>query len=173
MNRQNLLWVFVYGTLKQGQPNFGSYCAGAVSITPAAVRGRLHEIPSGVPLFRRGTPILEVPGSDILAQGGPITPKHCALPQDLEPAPPAPPAPLSPGDWPLIQGELMAFADPVPRLAALDELEGFDPAGESIYQRVVLPLARPAGRRAWAYVLPPDQGGEGLTPLTGLSDWRM
>ena len=56
------LILFVYGTLKRGFWNHEADCADAISIREATVRGRLYELPSGIP-------VLEVHEMDILAHG--------------------------------------------------------------------------------------------------------
>ena len=43
--------LFVYGTLKRGQPAHRRYCGDAVFITSGAVRGRLHRHPDGYPVL--------------------------------------------------------------------------------------------------------------------------
>jgi hypothetical protein len=42
------------------------------------------------------------------------------------------------GDWGLIEGELMTFPDPLRDLPPIDRLEGFRPAGHSLYRRVLV-----------------------------------
>jgi gamma-glutamylcyclotransferase (GGCT)/AIG2-like uncharacterized protein YtfP len=42
------------------------------------------------------------------------------------------------GDWGRVYGELLTFNDPESRLPAIDRLEGFDPNGRSMYQRVLV-----------------------------------
>jgi hypothetical protein len=56
------LRLFVYGTLKQGYWNHERFCRGVLSVEEAVVRGRLYELPSGIP-------VLEVPEADVLAHG--------------------------------------------------------------------------------------------------------
>ena len=56
------LRLFVYGTLKQGYWNHERFCRGVLSVEEAVVRGRLYELPSGIP-------VLEVPEADVLAYG--------------------------------------------------------------------------------------------------------
>jgi len=59
---QQLLRLFVYGTLKKGFWNFDRFCTRAISIEPATTWGRLYHLPTGFPA-------LEVPESNILATG--------------------------------------------------------------------------------------------------------
>ncbi|MCX6345127.1 MAG: gamma-glutamylcyclotransferase, partial [Armatimonadetes bacterium] len=54
--------IVVYGSLKRGFWNHEIYCSEAVSIERATVRGRLYELPSGIP-------VLEVLEQDIIAHG--------------------------------------------------------------------------------------------------------
>ena len=42
------------------------------------------------------------------------------------------------GDWDLIEGGLMTFADPGRDLPPIDGLEGFRPAGHCLYRRVLV-----------------------------------
>jgi hypothetical protein len=42
------------------------------------------------------------------------------------------------GDWDLIHGEVMTFANPSFDLPPIDQLEGFNPNGHSIYRRVLV-----------------------------------
>ena len=58
-NTTNLLWLFVYGTLKRGYWNHKDFCEGVLSVEEAVVRRCFYEFPSGIP-------ILEVPEEDIL-----------------------------------------------------------------------------------------------------------
>lgn len=57
------------------------------------------------------------------------------------------------GDWDLIHhGELVTFTDPQRDLRPIDQLEGFQPGGYSMYQRVmvaVLVTRKPCA--AWIY----------------------
>ena len=61
-NTTGLLRLFVYGTLKRGCWNHERFCRGVLSVEEAVVRGRLYELPSGIP-------VLEVPEADVLAHG--------------------------------------------------------------------------------------------------------
>ncbi len=42
------------------------------------------------------------------------------------------------GDWDLVHGEMMTFAHPAFDLHPIDRLEGFNPNGQSMYQRVLV-----------------------------------
>jgi len=57
-----VLRLFVYGTLKRGYWNHDGFCRGVLDVQEAVVRGRLYEMPSGIP-------VLQVPEEDILAHG--------------------------------------------------------------------------------------------------------
>lgn len=55
----NLLKVFVYGTLKPGEYNYGRYCAGkVVAAQPASAYGRLFALPVGYPAMTAGEEII-------------------------------------------------------------------------------------------------------------------
>ena len=45
------------------------------------------------------------------------------------------------GDWDLVYGELMTFANPAFDLPPIDRLEGFNPNGQSMYQRVLVAVS--------------------------------
>lgn len=122
--------IFVYGTLKRGYRYHQQYCAHAESIAPAAIWGRLY-------LLAAGYPALIVPESQILASGSAdILADAKALEQhrQLDFKHPG-------GDWDLIEGEIVTFADPLRDLPPIEKLEGFRPGRFSEYQRVMV-LAR-------------------------------
>jgi len=133
--------LFVYGTLKRGQANHARFCANATDIVPAVTWGRLYALDLGFPA-------LEVPPALILAHGT-DDPLADAAAQGRRPEigferPD--------GDWDLVAGELMTFADPVRDLPAIDRLEGFRPGGYCLYRRVLVPIQ--CGSRtvpAWSY----------------------
>ncbi|MEO0408712.1 MAG: gamma-glutamylcyclotransferase [Cyanobacteria bacterium P01_A01_bin.135] len=50
-----LISVFVYGTLKPGGVNYPRYCAGALSQQPAIARGHLYDLPAGYPAMTAPT----------------------------------------------------------------------------------------------------------------------
>ena len=145
-----LLRLFVYGTLKRGCRNHRSFCRGVVETREASVRGRLYQGPE--------YPILEVPEDDILAQGTthPLAdaatqarlsdPVRAELQQFPESA--------TGDDWGAVYGELLTFDDPETRLPSIDRLEGFQPAGRSLYRRVLVPATTDGTRRlAWVYTV--------------------
>lgn len=149
---RTLLQVFVYGTLKRGCENHDLFCAGALCIVPATVRGRLFAHPAVFPM-------LTVPRQTVLAVGT-TDPLHDAGTQaafrgrplqsatEIEAS-----ADLGP-HWRRIRGELITFDDPAIRLPALDELEDFHPGQPSLYLRVLV-AAQTSQRSftpAWAYV---------------------
>jgi len=123
--------VFVYGTLKRGQPNHDRFCAHAIDIQPATVVGRLYHL-------RAGFPALEIPEEAILAVGTPDpladarTQAHWqARLRDGIPPPPTTadvswPDHLVPPDdtWQRVHGELITFPDATRDLPPLDRLEG-------------------------------------------------
>ncbi len=60
-----------------------------------------------------------------------------------------------------VHGELFSFDDPEERLPAFDDLEGFRPGEESLYERVLIPatVARTGTTvLAWAYVVDSTSG---------------
>ena len=149
-NTSNVLRLFVYGTLKRGCRNYHAFCRGFVEIREASVRGRLYQGP--------GYPILEVPEEDILAQGtthpladaatqarlsDQVQPEHRQFSEGAT------------GDaWGAVYGELLTFDDPETRLPSIDRLEGFQPAGRSLYRRVLVPATTDGTRRlAWVYTV--------------------
>jgi hypothetical protein len=79
---------------------------------------------------------LEVPESSVLAIGtaDPLadtrTQNTIELPENAMTRPE--------GDWDLVHGELMTFANPGFDLPPIDRLEAFDPNGRSMYQRVLV-----------------------------------
>ena len=123
------LRLFVYGTLKRGFWNHDRFCSQAVSIEPATTWGRLYHLPAGFPA-------LEVPETCILAHGtaDPITDARTQnsieLPDNAMTRPE--------GNWDLVHGEMMTFANPDFDLPPIDRLEGFNPNGQSMYQRVLV-----------------------------------
>lgn len=128
-NNDNHLRLFVYGTLKKGFWNFDRFCTRAVSIEPATTWGRLYHLPAGFPA-------LEVPEDSILATGttDPLTDARTQntikLPENSMTQPE--------GDWDLVHGELMTFANPGFDLPPIDRLEAFDPNGRCVYTRVLV-----------------------------------
>jgi gamma-glutamylcyclotransferase (GGCT)/AIG2-like uncharacterized protein YtfP len=133
--------MFFYGTLKRGHANHDLYCRGYLRAEEATVRGRLYDLPSGYPA-------LVVPEEDVRAIG------------TADPTGDASEQQLAHGkvyrlDGILVSGELLTFDDPEERLPVLDRLEGFDPAGPSLYRRVLIPAETSGGNGvlAWAYVI--------------------
>lgn len=45
------------------------------------------------------------------------------------------------GDWDLVHGELMTFANPGFDLPPIDRLEAFNPEGRSMYKRVLVAVS--------------------------------
>lgn len=170
-NRTGLLRLFVYGTLKRGCWNHERFCRGVLSVEEAVVRGRLYELPSGIP-------VLEVPEADVLAHGtaDPLadvaTQARLAAEFAARAAHPELGENDAPGGrWGPVCGELLTFDDPETRLPAIDHLEGFLPGGPSLYRRVLV-LASTRGRRVlvWLYV----EGAGMRRPARRLADgvWR-
>ena len=150
-NTPGLLRVLVYGTLKRGMWNHERFCAGAVSIEEAVVRGRLYEMDCGLP-------VLQVPEADILAHG---TADPCAdvaaqarFDAELAQHPGLRAKGRTRRGWGLVRGELMTFDDPEERLPRLDHLEGYRPGSPSLYKRVLIWAHTESNRHlAWAYVV--------------------
>lgn len=158
---KDILRLFVYGTLKRGYLNHEQYCSGAISIEPATASGRLYELVSGIP-------VLDVPEWDILATGTDDLERDLLVQHTVA----IPDEPIDcDSSWLGIAGELMTFADPVPRLQAVDALEGFSPGFRSLYRRVLIPASRQDGSilPAWCYVL--GETGIPLRPLK-VCQWR-
>ncbi len=94
--------VLVYGTLKRGQWNHDRFCRHALDIRPATTVGRLYDLPAGFPA-------LEIPEETILANGtdDPVVDAEtqasfAALDLAILEAD---------GDWDVVHGELITFAD--------------------------------------------------------------
>ena len=47
--RNDAIHLFVYGTLKRGEPNFERYVPDALTIEEAEIPGRLYHLPAGYP----------------------------------------------------------------------------------------------------------------------------
>lgn len=142
-NNDNHLRLFVYGTLKKGFWNHDRFCTRAISIDPATTWGRLYHLPAGFPA-------LEVPDCSILATGtaDPLadtrTQNAIELPEKAMNRPE--------GDWDLVHGELMTFANPVFDLPPIDRLEAFDPNGRCVYTRVLVAVeTNDLIRPVWLY----------------------
>jgi gamma-glutamylcyclotransferase (GGCT)/AIG2-like uncharacterized protein YtfP len=143
--------LFVYGTLKRGQRNHARFLSGVRQIEPAAVVGRLYQLPVGYPM-------LAVPPESILAIGTADYPADEQLelrlcetaPQRLEAASPSQSDAAT--QWCIVQGEVITFDDPAARLPKLDRLEQFVPGGESFYDRVLIRPLAPLSGVLWTYV---------------------
>jgi hypothetical protein len=97
----------------------------------------------------QGYPVLVVPEEAILARG-----TADAVADACRQGTVAAKAEQDDPTWSDVPGELLTFDDPQKRLPRIDRLEGFHPGGESLYQRVLLPIRCANGLRAaaWAYV---------------------
>jgi len=138
-NTAGILRLFVYGTLKRGCWNHDRFCRGVLDVQEAVVRGRLYEMPSGIPVLR----ILE---ADILARGtaDPLADvvEQARFAEDLASILDPVPENATAGDLVPVYGELLTFDDPESRLPAIDRLEGFHPGGPSLYRRVLVPVCK-------------------------------
>jgi len=138
---ENLFRLFVYGTLKRGYWNHERFCRSAVSIEEATVRGRLYEMPSGIPVLRVSEESMFALGTeDPLADAA--TQDHFDLPHDTQTL----------GEWLMIRGELLTLSDPSRDLPPIDRLEGYRPGRFSLYRRVLVPATTSGGIvAAWTY----------------------
>lgn len=153
---QEFFHLFVYGTLKKGERNHDKYCTGVGRIVEARIRGRLYAKPSG-------TPILDIPAVDELAEGCADRIGDIVLQPEMnrrlaerefsweyDPAD---------GEWDEITGELMEIPAREESLYGLDWLEDFLPPDNIVYRRVmarVFPVdssGKPVA--AWVYVQKP------------------
>lgn len=140
-----LFRLFVYGTLKRGYWNHERFCRDAVSIEEATVRGRLYAPPSGIPM-------LEVPDEDVVAMGSPDPVADARRQASTT----IPGMGVCETGWGSIRGEIVTFANPTACVPRIDRLEGFTPAGRSLYVRVLIPARDPVGTLVpvWCYVAP-------------------
>jgi len=120
-NTTGILRLFVYGTLKRGYWNHDRFCRGVLDVQEAVVRGRLCEMPSGIP-------VLQVPEEDIIAHGtaDPLADvaTQARFAEDLASILEPVPENATAGDCGPVYGELLTFDDPETRLPAIDRLEG-------------------------------------------------
>ncbi len=145
--------LFVYGTLKRGCDNHDRYCAAASAVVEAAVWGRLYGLEAGYPA-------LEMPRELILARGS-ADPAADARTQHgavgLTWTRPA-------GDWDLVHGEAVTFADARRGLPPIDELEDFRPDGSGLYDRVLVPArCGDVAVAVWTYVMAPPAGAQRIS----------
>ena len=137
-----LFRLFVYGTLKRGYWNHETYCGSAVSVEEATVRGRLHGLPSGIP-------VLEVPDEDILAVGTDDPVADARMQESII----VPDASHDQPGWHTIHGEIITFSNPGLCVPPIDRLESFRPNRFSLYVRVLLAVAVSSGLVAsWCYI---------------------
>ena len=157
-----LLRLFVYGTLKRGYWNHETYCGSAISIEVATVRGRLYELPSGIP-------VLEVPDQDIITHGSVDILGDLALQRRLG-GDHAGYLEWNGGELQQIEGELITLPTPAVTLPPIDRLEGFNPSGICLYRRVLVPakLSDDCFTTAWCYV--ESRGLQDAKP-TGRASW--
>ena len=113
----------------RGAGHITGYTLRNNEIEAATTWGRLYQLPAGFPA-------LEVPESSVLATGttDPLadtrTQNTIELPENAMTQPE--------GDWDLVHGELMTFANPNFDLPPIDRLEAFDPNGRCVYTRVLV-----------------------------------
>jgi gamma-glutamylcyclotransferase (GGCT)/AIG2-like uncharacterized protein YtfP len=143
------LLMFFYGTLKRGGRNCIRYCDGALLVEEGTVSGDLYDLPS------LGYPALVVPEESVYAFG---TDK---LASDAEAQRRLGLGHITSLEGPRVFGEVFVFDDPWLRLAAIDRLEGFDPAAVSThYRRVLIPVETgdDSCLLAWAYAVEESSG---------------
>ena len=145
------LRIFAYGTLKRGFANHASYCAGALRICRARLRGRLFKLSPYVP-------VLSVPDKSILVYGTSSPAADIEVQEKfgafLKAKGTVGSESPDGADWGNVRGELLVFADPETRLPLLDGLEEFRPGRPSTYKRALVPITLSGGFRtsAWTYI---------------------
>lgn len=147
--------LFAYGTLQRGGRYHARYAAGYRSCVAASIWGRMYELSLGYPM-------LVVPDAAVIARGTKPEAHEWQHHGVSEEAPSSGLLQRPQGDWQCIRGELFEFDDPQQRLAKLDELEGFQIPGPSLYDRVLLWVAVDAAPCvAWTYVAPQGRVPDG------------
>lgn len=145
--------LFVYGTLKRGYWNHGRFCRDAISIEEATVRGRLYELPSGIPMIK-------VPDEDVMAlgSGDPVADAKSQASTTT------PGRGVCVAGWGSVRGEIITFTNSATCIPRIDRLEGFTPAGPSMYVRVLIPARDPMGTLVpvWCYVAPDYMLGDAV-----------
>lgn len=139
--------LFVYGTLKRGLMYHDAFCRDLIAATPARSFGCLYDTPYGYPMMTLPPRFQWVQGSADRNRDLALT-AHFGQP-GLKP----------PGPENEVFGELFVLPRCAATLAALDDLEDFDPPKASLYQRVMAPVwpegeARPTP--AWMYIVAPS-----------------
>lgn len=143
--RSPALPLFVYGSLRRGQPAHRRYCGAVRWVQAAGLWGRLYLLPTGYPA-------LEIPPRAVLgtATGDPQRDAERARALEI-----APQIRRPPGDWQWICGELLLLPDPGRALPAIDRYEDFDPRRPGPYRRVLTWVSTAAGAAAaWVYCAP-------------------
>ena len=128
------LRLFVYGTLKPGFDNHNRYCRGVRSMEEAQIEGRLFQMPTGYPVLR-------LPVGRILARASGDLAADIEMQQQLaeDMAHRSESRPFC-RTASRVHGTLLTFANPVERLRAMDDLEGFRPSHRNRYERVLIPV---------------------------------
>jgi hypothetical protein len=71
------------------------------------------------------------------------------------------------GDWELIEGEVISFADPQIVLPRLDRFEDFRPGeADTTYLRALLRVSTDRSGVAWTYIAPNSQAPAGARPVS-------
>lgn len=144
--------LFVYGSLRRGQPAHRRFCGRATVIPEAGLWGRLYQLAAGYPA-------LALPTGSILAQGSDDPPSDARLAGVAELFDPLSARPA--GDWQWLRGQLLILPDPARSLPRIDRYEEFSPDRDGPYRRVLTAVRTGSGpRAAWIYCTPrPPAGG--------------
>ncbi|MDR2142490.1 MAG: gamma-glutamylcyclotransferase [Deltaproteobacteria bacterium] len=150
--------IFVYGTLKRGFPNHELYIPPNSLLEPAWLFGWLFDTGYNFPT-------LVIAEENIRAQGSQSL--RADLTFDPGPPPLEPPEPTQPVELTKVRGEVITLAEPGETLRRLDQLEGFNPAGRSMYRRVLTWVMAETITWAWVYV----NGDLNLSRLIASGEW--
>ena len=146
-----LLRLFVYGTLKRGCRNHHVLLPGSLWRSERRPFGAASTRAPGIPFWRcpkmtsspKAPPIpwpTRPPRRDCPIRCSPSTGSSRKAPQGMP--------------WGAVYGELLTFDEPQTRLPPIDRLEGFRPAGRSLYRRVLVPATVDGARQlAWVYTV--------------------
>lgn len=147
-SEEHTFFLFVYGTLKCGYSNHDAFCKDALNIEKASVGGDLYDLPFGFPAL--------VVAEDTVLAAGTRDPAYDVATQHTLNRKPV--VPLR-DESPRVFGELFTLQSPGDRLPKLDHLEGFDPEGQSLYRRVLIPVETGARNiLAWTYTIEKPTG---------------
>ncbi len=135
--------LFAYGTLRSDQPEGEIFQDRLISCTPARIQGRLYVLPEGYP-------VLEISPHQIIsvATDDPFSDWERAIKKSEHSGKFI----TTSQSW--IEGELLTFPLEHNVFESMDAWEGFSPAKDSLYQRVITQAYDNHGKRlfCWAYV---------------------